>query len=206
MSEAESFFGRWARRKAEARSTTPVASPEATPAAPALVPPATPVPPVRQASVERPDAPRPAEVVAAPGERPTLTLDDVRRLGADSDYSPFVASDVAPEVRNAALKKLFADPKFNVMDGLDIYIDDYSRPDPLPTDLARRLVSAQFMQLFDEPRAAEAEPPTGTESPPALPAAATLDSAGAERPAAEPPATGPVAPEPDEPPPIRDAP
>ena len=206
MSEAESFFGRWARRKAEARSTTPVASPEATPAAPALVPPATPVPPVRQASVEGRDAPPQAEVVAAPDERPALTLDDVRRLGADSDYSPFVASDVAPEVRNAALKKLFTDPKFNVMDGLDIYIDDYSRPDPLPTDLARRLVSAQFMQLFDEPRAAEAEPPTGTEAPPAPPTAATLDSAGAERPAAEPPATGPVAPEPDEPPPIRDAP
>jgi hypothetical protein len=39
---------------------------------------------------------------------------------------------VAPEVKNAAFKKLFADPHFNVMDGLDIYIDDYSKPDPLP--------------------------------------------------------------------------
>jgi hypothetical protein len=33
-------------------------------------------------------------------------------------------------VRNAALKKLFTDPHFNVMDGLDVYIDDYGKPDP----------------------------------------------------------------------------
>jgi hypothetical protein len=31
-------------------------------------------------------------------------------------------------VKNAAMKKLFADPHFNVMDRLDIYIDDYSSP------------------------------------------------------------------------------
>ncbi|HEX8477639.1 MAG TPA: DUF3306 domain-containing protein, partial [Telluria sp.] len=30
-----------------------------------------------------------------------------------------------------ALKKLFADPNFAVMDGLDIYIDDYTKPSPL---------------------------------------------------------------------------
>ena len=30
------------------------------------------------------------------------------------------------------MKKLFSDPHFNVMDGLDTYIDDYGKPDPLP--------------------------------------------------------------------------
>ena len=30
------------------------------------------------------------------------------------------------------MKKLFADPHYNVMDGLDVYIDDYSKPDPIP--------------------------------------------------------------------------
>ena len=29
-------------------------------------------------------------------------------------------------------KTLFQDPHYNVMDGLDTYIDDYSKPDPLP--------------------------------------------------------------------------
>jgi hypothetical protein len=47
------------------------------------------------------------------------------------------ARDVAPEVKNAAIKKLFADPHFNVMDGLDTYIDDYSKPDPIPPEMLR---------------------------------------------------------------------
>ena len=38
---------------------------------------------------------------------------------------------------NAALKKLFSDPHFNVMDGLDTYIDDYGKPDPIPPSMLR---------------------------------------------------------------------
>ena len=57
---------------------------------------------------------------------------------------------MAPEVKNAAMKKLFADPRFNVMDGLDIYIDDYSKPDPMPDSVLRKLASAKFLSLFDE--------------------------------------------------------
>jgi hypothetical protein len=41
-------------------------------------------------------------------------------------------AEVDPETRRAALRTLFSDPRFNVMDGLDVYIDDYSKPDPLP--------------------------------------------------------------------------
>ena len=63
---------------------------------------------------------------------PPPTLDDVAQLTADSDYSRFVRSDVDDGVKRAAMKKLFADPHFNVMDGLDVYIDDYNKPDPLP--------------------------------------------------------------------------
>jgi hypothetical protein len=57
---------------------------------------------------------------------------------------------VAPEVRNAAMKKLFADPHFNVMDGLDIYIGDYNKPDPIPPEMLRQLASAKFLKLFDD--------------------------------------------------------
>ncbi len=81
-------------------------------------------------------------------------MQDVAALNAESDFKPFVARAVAPEVRNAAMKKLFADPHFNVMDGLDIYIDDYSIPDPLPASMLRKMVSAQFLKLLDD----EAEP------------------------------------------------
>lgn len=68
-------------------------------------------------------------------------------LTPESDFKRFVARDVDPQVRNAAVKKLFADPHFNVMDGLDIYIDDYSQPDPLPLDMLRKMASAQFLNL-----------------------------------------------------------
>ncbi|ESJ19752.1 hypothetical protein B551_0210575, partial [Cupriavidus sp. HPC(L)] len=52
-------------------------------------------------------------------------------------------------VKRAALKTLFADPHFNVMDGLDIYIDDYSKPDPIPPDVLRRLRQSETLGLFD---------------------------------------------------------
>jgi len=74
----------------------------------------------------------------------------VQALTSQSDFKPFMARDVDPEVKNAAMKKLFADPHFNVMDGLDTYIDDYSTPDPLPQSMLRQMVSAKFLNLFDD--------------------------------------------------------
>jgi hypothetical protein len=57
---------------------------------------------------------------------------------------------VAPEVKNAAMKKLFADPHFNVMDRMDIYIDDYSQADPLPLAMLKQMNGAKFLNLFEE--------------------------------------------------------
>ena len=81
---------------------------------------------------------------------PLPTMQDVQALTAESDFKPFVARGVDPEVRNAAMKKLFTDPHYNVMDRLDIYIDDYSQPDPLPESMLRQMVGAKFLKLFDE--------------------------------------------------------
>lgn len=64
-------------------------------------------------------------------ERPPPTLDDVALLTPESDYSAFVAKGVDKVVQRMALKKLFADPNFAVMDGLDIYIADYNKAAPL---------------------------------------------------------------------------
>jgi len=50
---------------------------------------------------------------------------------------------------------MFTDPHFNIMDGLDIYIDDYSKPDPLPPGMLERMVQSDMLNLFrkssDEP-------------------------------------------------------
>ena len=84
-------------------------------------------------------------------------MSDVQNLTPESDFSPFMSSEVAPEVKNAAMKKLFADPHFNVMDGMDVYIDDYSQPDPLPKAVLRQMASAKFLNLFDDDKEKNAE-------------------------------------------------
>lgn len=80
-----------------------------------------------------------------------------------------MAQQVSPEVRNAAMKKLFADPHYNVMDGLDTYIDDYSNPDPISESMLRQMVSAKFLNLFPDEPAATAVPPTDLSPPPVKP-------------------------------------
>ena len=102
-------------------------------------------------------APPPAEAVAPKAEVPPLALPPVESLTPESDYSLFMQPQVLPELRQAALKKLFTDPHFNVMDRLDTYIDDYSQPDPIPKDMLRKLASAKFLGLFDEEERQEAE-------------------------------------------------
>jgi len=114
-----------------------------------------------------------AEAPTAPAAPPLPTLADVAALTTQSDYTRFVAQGVTPEVKNAALKKLFTDPHFNVMDGLDIYIDDYGKPDPLPEGMLRQMVQSKMLRLFDdEPEEAAAASTTAAAAPPASPAAA----------------------------------
>jgi uncharacterized protein DUF3306 len=148
------FMSRWSRRKALARQGA-VTSASATTSDPAAT---TPIPPAAAPTIAvaaSPDTAQTAQQAAAGASAPAAqqppppTLADVAGLTRESDYSRFVASDVDCEVKNAALKKLFGDPRFNVMDGLDVYIDDYSKADPLPSSIARQLAQAAFLGLVE---------------------------------------------------------
>ncbi len=89
-----------------------------------------------------------ADVLDAPVVLPTL--EDAASLTPESDYSAFVAPGVDQAVRRLALQKLFADPHFNRMDGLDIYISDYNRSEPLTASMLAALRQAQgFLQQTD---------------------------------------------------------
>jgi Protein of unknown function (DUF3306) len=77
-------------------------------------------------------------------------LPSLEDLTPESDFKPFMRAGVEPAQRNAALKKLFTDPHYNIMDGLDIYIDDYGKPDPIPAEMLRGLVQSQLLGLFKE--------------------------------------------------------
>ncbi len=139
--KADGFLGRWARRKNDALQGKPLEDPVP------MVPQA-PLPVTAANAVVVPG--EPPAVDAAPEPVRELSLDDAKLLTKDSDFKPFMASNVGPEVRNAAMKKLFADPHFNVMDGLDIYIDDYSISEPIPEAMLRQMTSAKFLKLFDD--------------------------------------------------------
>ena len=62
-------------------------------------------------------------------ELPVLTDADmpaIDTLTENSDFSGFMSSGVSDELRNLALRKLFAAPDFNIRDGLDEYDEDYT--------------------------------------------------------------------------------
>jgi Protein of unknown function (DUF3306) len=190
--ESSSFLSRWSRRKAdvrrgadvetEAQAHEPVAAtpppavsdrdPQATRQATAPV--------VREARAVQAAALADAPTATAPGPDvacPLPTLEDVARLTRESDYAPFVRPGVDAGIKNAALKKLFSDPHFNVMDGLDTYIDDYGKPDPIPAAMLRQLNQALSLGLFEaspaEPQgASQVEALAPADSPPASDVAA----------------------------------
>lgn len=180
MAEADDgFLSRWSRRKvAVARGAgvadlplAPVAAPATAVSAVATAEPARAqsLPGEAGAAARAAQAsspPLPATTPNADAVAPTPTLADAQALTPQSDFSAFVGRAVAPEVRNAAMKKLFADPHFNVMDRLDIYIDDYSQPDPLSPQTLRQMVSAKFLNLVeDEPAEAPGQGRAGSGAP-----------------------------------------
>jgi len=166
------FLSRWSRRKAQARQGLPPAEPaasrlddaavDATPAE--VAKPADQTTPIAAATAMHaaPANPADASHAADAQKDPPPTLGDVAALTRDSDFRRFVAADVDREVKNAALKKLFADPHFNLMDGLDVYIDDYGKPSPLPASMVRKLAQAAFLGLVEPEPAQPASECAGT--------------------------------------------
>jgi hypothetical protein len=119
-------------------------------------------------------------------------LPDISSLGFDSDFTAFLRPEVDEKLKRAALKQLFRDPRFNVMDGLDTYIDDYTKADPIePGVLAEMLkrfgATAETGQ--EQPAAANVAPatdgPTPTEN-----ADNDLSSAHSPEPGQTPPGEG----------------
>ena len=92
---------------------------------------------------------------ATAGEAPELP--PIESLSFESDFRAFMQSKVEETVKRAALKKLFSDPRFNVMDGLDTYIDDYTKEDPIPETLLAQLCHARQTLLAPQEREAEKE-------------------------------------------------
>ena len=134
---ADGFLGRWSRRKAGLEpegldGPAPELKPKTTPSS------------VSQDKKAIDSASTPAEVEPLPP-----TLEDAESIDRFApDFSAFMRPNVDPAVQQAAMKKLFSDPHFNIMDRLDIYIDDYSIPDPIPVEMLKRMVQSESLGLF----------------------------------------------------------
>jgi hypothetical protein len=94
---------------------------------------------------------------AAKGDVAPAELPALENLSFDSDFRAFMQAKVDEGIRRAALKKLFRDPRFNVMDGLDVYIDDYSKEDPIAPALLAQLEHARATLFAPQPE--EQTPP-----------------------------------------------
>ncbi len=162
------FLGRWSRRKADVRAGKPLAEPAAV-AKPTEPSKSTKNPEFKEnndnVSVAGSYHATDNVVNAAPPEAPALTLDDAKALTKDSDFKPFMAQSVSPEVKNAAMKKLFTDPHFNVMDMMDTYVDDYSKADPIPMEMLKEMTASKFLRLFERDEVEAKEEPTDKEAP-----------------------------------------
>ena len=153
--EGGNFFSRWSQRKQAVKQGVPLA--EALPSANTqsqtnhLQASSHNAAPAAQAGAPQTNTAAPSQSETTQEPAKVLTLEDVSKLTPESDFTSYMTQGVSPEVRNAAMKKLLADPHYNIMDGLDIYIGDYNTPDPLPEGMLAKMVGAQFLGLVKAP-------------------------------------------------------
>ena len=151
MSESgDNFFSRWSRRKRQGQrgeALTDASVGEAPPAAGAVAPVAT-----HTGAAATAPLPPPAteDIPSGPAPVPLPTMDDVARATPQSDFSGFMRPGVDESVQRAAMKKLFTDPHYNTMDGLDTYIEDFNQTTPLTASMLRKMVQARALGLIEE--------------------------------------------------------
>jgi hypothetical protein len=150
--DSEPFLSRWARLKREREDAVQAPAPVADSSA---------------------DAPAPSN--AQPADAPLPELPPIDELTPESDFRPFMDSRVPEALRRVALKKLYADPHFNVQDMLDDFAEDYTLLEKLPAEMAGKLAHARRTLLgrdeadridAEERQAAEEAAADGTPRPP----------------------------------------
>jgi len=128
------FLGRWSRRKGKARAG------ELTDESP----------PVPEGTSEQHPAPALTDADMPP----------VTSLNETSDYTGFLSPEVSEGLRRVALRKLFHQSGFNVVDGLDDYAEDYTYFEPLGdiiTSDMRHQMEVEKQRKVDAAKAAEDE-------------------------------------------------
>ncbi len=121
-SDNETFLGRWSRLKREEEKKLPENKGQETAAA----------------DQKEAEAPPP--------------LPPMESLTPQSDFSAFMHPKVGDALRRVALKKLFADPHFNVEDLNEAYSGDWTGGEPITEAMLKQLNQARTHLFSDEER------------------------------------------------------
>ncbi|MGH8664404.1 MAG: DUF3306 domain-containing protein, partial [Burkholderiales bacterium] len=121
----ETFLQRWSRRKRAVErdgASEPMPPAVESSAASAVSPGATHTAPAQHTAPTQRTAftQRTASAQDAASAEPPAPLPPIESLTFDSDFRAFLQPHVAEDLKRQALKKLLHDPRFNVMDGLDV--------------------------------------------------------------------------------------
>jgi len=177
-SDTEPFLSRWSRLKREGGDVENSPAPASVSNPPAF----------------HSNAPKPPDPQAA--DAPLPELPPIDQLTPESDFRPFMDPRVPEALRRLALKKLYADPHFNVQDMLDDFAEDYTLLEALPAGMAGKLAHARRTLLgqeeadrveAEERQAAAAPAADGASPPPEEGAEATRISEAREQPAEDAP-------------------
>jgi len=126
VSEDEPFFSRWARLKKESREL---------PAGEAAGSEAPPAPPTADGQAadgaEQASPPTAAAPATAPADAPPLELPPLESLTAESDFRAFMQPGVDDALRRTALRKMWQNPIYGVVDDLDPFRADFAAFTPL---------------------------------------------------------------------------
>ena len=142
---SDSFFSRWSRQKSLQRDLDQARDKATnTPA---------PVEAVRPAPAREGEDTKPVEAGQEAGhtDQPLPTLEDTASLEVGANVSRFLRDGVSDAVKGAALKKLFADPAYNVISDMDDYVEDYSKMATMTKLEVSKLQQSKDLYLFEDP-------------------------------------------------------
>jgi Protein of unknown function (DUF3306) len=128
----EPMLSRWSRLKRAASAQTQIETPVGA------------EPRVASDVAQSSAAPSPISAdaaVSAPPAADRLPLPPLSAISLTEDFTPFMQAKVPQALKQQALKALFKAPHFNAMDGLDIYIDDYTVFEPITPEVMATLSS-----------------------------------------------------------------
>lgn len=134
---SERFLSRWSRKKSEANAEPSELKED-----------------LELQATQEVLAEHPVELQAQE-EVPIPTEADLASIEQTSDVSAFLNDKVPQALKNQAFKALFKNPKFNHVDMMDVYMEDYNTFVPLTAELRDKM--SQIKQLLSRPDLEEAQ-------------------------------------------------